>query len=366
MKQNNKKIPFETGLRNSKYDFVKNSKWYWIVSGAITLIGLICLLSMGLNLGIDFTGGTVISVKTGGDLDVNTSYTSAVTQIEKILGDYGLTASTVQKQGSGSATTILIQYQDKPGTKDSNPDPNNMIYITQQVRLAINDYYNTGITTSTDPAQLGGPNDITVGSNRITATSSGDLVFSSFVAVVFAIALMLLYIVFRFESMSGLATILGLVHDVIITFAFMAIFQIPLSGSVVAALITIVGYSINNCIIVFDRVRENLKKPQLTDKSNREIANMSIKQTLVRSINTSAAVMVTVLLLAIIGVDSVRQFVGIILLGLLGGVFSSIFLVPEFWALFNKPRELAKPQYEVEVGINNTDKTAKIVEVVDE
>ncbi|MDR0850377.1 MAG: protein translocase subunit SecF [Christensenellaceae bacterium] len=353
--QNKKNTPdksfnYEMRLLNSKYDFVKQSKWFWIAPCALIFVSLIIIAIFGLNLGLDFTGGTVISVKTG-----NADYNQSLTKITEVLNDNNLRVASAQLEGSGADAKIAIKYQDIDGTDMDN--------LTQKVRREINEKFATGSTV------LGDSKDITTATERISATARGDLIFNAFVTVIFAIALMLLYIVIRFEAMSGLATILGLVHDVILTIAFLSIFRIPVNSTVVAAVITIIGYSINNSIIVFDRIRENLKKPALTYNTNHEIANLSIKQTLVRSVNTTVTTIVAVLMLAIIGVPSVREFVLIIVVGLVAGVYSSIFLVPEFWALVNHKRKLVKPEIAKEVAeleaANNRDSGAPVVEVSD-
>lgn len=350
-KATDKTYNYEMKLLNSKYDFVKQSKWFWIAPCAVIFVSIIIIAIFGLNLGLDFTGGTEIAVKYG-----NADYNESLTKITKVMDDNNLKIASAQKEGtSGVDARILVKFQDVDGI--------DMDYLTNKVRTEINQIFATGST------ELGDTRDITTASERISPTARGDLIFNAFVTIIFAIALMLLYIVIRFEAMSGLATVLGLMHDMLITIAFLAIFRIPVNSTVIAAIITIIGYSINNSIIVFDRIRENLKKPSLTYKTNHEIANLSIRQTLVRSVNTTLTTVIAVLMLAILGVPAVREFVVIIIVGLLAGVYSSIFLVPEFWALVNHKRKLVKPEVSKEaaevLAANNKDSDAPVVEVND-
>ena len=164
------------------------------------------------------------------------------------------------------------------------------------------------------------------------------------VAIFVSITLILVYVAFRFEPLSGIASTLCLLHDVLITLSLVAMFRIQVNTAFIAAIITIIGYSINNSIIIFDRVRENIKKPSLSDKTNKEIVNISIKQSLLRTINTTATTLLAVLMLAIIGVSSIREFIIVIIIGIVAGIYSSIFLASPFWAVANKPRKLVKPK----------------------
>lgn len=338
----------------TKYDFAKNSKWYWIASCVIVLAGLIVMLCAGLNLGLDFTGGSVITVNLGNEISTDAGYNEALDKIEKVLNDNGVIISSAQKEGSGSKASIIVKYQNVAGYSDVRMDE-----LTQTMRFEINDAFGVEIS------ELGDDEDITVNSERITASARFDLIFNAVVAIMFATSLILLYIAIRFEALSGLASILGLAHDLIVTIAFVALFRIPVNSSFIAALITIVGYSINNSIIIFDRIRENLAKPNLTDKSNKEIANLSIRQTFNRTVNTTVTTLIAVVALAIIGVSSIREFIVVIIIGVLVGFYSSLFLVPEFWANTNRSRKLTKPVTTVDVETNDDDPSAEVIDVVD-
>lgn len=170
----------------------------------------------------------------------------------------------------------------------------------------------------------------------VGATVSTELLFNAILAVSLALVFMLCYIGLRFQLSSGLACIIALFHDIIIMFAFMAICHIEINSTFIAALITILGYSINNSIIVFDRVRENVRSIFSKNMTPEQIANKSIKETLLRSINTTITTLIMILLVAILGVSDIKIFAFPIIIGLLAGTFSSICIAPSFWALFQR------------------------------
>ena len=145
---------------------------------------------------------------------------------------------------------------------------------------------------------------------------------------------MLAYISIRFDLNSGLAAVVCLAHDVFIMIVAYSLFQIPLNTTMIAALLTILGYSINATIVIFDRIRENRKKLSMTDFD--KVVDTSIRQTLLRSINTTATTFLTIAALFVLGVASIRQFALPLMVGILAGMFSSVFLAGNLWALFNR------------------------------
>ncbi|MBD5131733.1 MAG: protein translocase subunit SecF [Clostridiales bacterium] len=174
------------------------------------------------------------------------------------------------------------------------------------------------------------------GGDLVGATVSTELIFNAVLAVALALIFMLCYIGLRFQLSSGLACILALFHDIIVMFSFMAICHVEINSTFIAALITILGYSINNSIIIFDRVRENMRSIYAKNMSAEAIANKSIRDTLIRSINTTITTLIMILMVAIIGVSDIRIFAFPIIVGLLAGTFSSIFIAPSLWALFQR------------------------------
>ena len=336
MKTNN------TSLRNrildNKFDFVKNLKWFFVASCVVILAGIFTIIFAGFNLGIDFTGGTVLNIQLGESIQSESGYDSALAKIEEVLADNNLKVSSAQKEGEGAELSIVIKYQDIKGYNEEQMDK-----VSTAVREGINKAFDVDGFVS-----VGDDFDITENAERVTSTARSELIFNALVAIVVSITLILVYVAFRFEPLSGISSILCLLHDVLITLSLVAIFRIQVNTAFIAAVITIIGYSINNSIIVFDRVRENLKKPSLTDKTNTDIVNLSIKQSLLRTINTTVTTLLAVLMLAIIGVSSIREFIIVIIIGILAGIYSSVFFAAPFWAVANKPRKLSKPKFDIQ------------------
>lgn len=202
------------------------------------------------------------------------------------------------------------------------------------------------------------------GGDLVGATVSTELLFNAILAVSLALIFMLCYIGLRFQLSSGIACIIALLHDVLIMFAVMAIFNIEINSTFIAALITILGYSINNSIILFDRVRENMRTVYAKSMSPEDIANKSIKETLIRSINTTITTLIMILMVAIIGVSEIKIFAFPIIFGLLAGTFSSIFIAPSLWALFQRVGK-NKQNFRIEPKNKNkkTEKNSKPTEI---
>lgn len=189
----------------------------------------------------------------------------------------------------------------------------------------------------------------------VSATVSGELLTTAIAAIVLAIVLMLAYIAIRFELSSGFAAIVALFHDILMMFCFMAIFHVEINSTFIAALITILGYSINNTIIIFDRVRETVKTQTGKMLTGARIANEAVGDTLMRSFNTTLTTLITIGMVAIIGVPDIRIFALPIIAGLLAGTFSSIFIAPSIWALIRDRKRTKKDKVQ-------TDKKAAVAE----
>lgn len=182
--------------------------------------------------------------------------------------------------------------------------------------------------------------------DNVDASVGKELKTQALTATLIAAVLMLIYITIRFEMRTGIAAVICLIHDVLIMLTVYAVFRIPVNSNFIAAILTIVGYSINNTIVVFDRIRENYAKNKKA--SYAEIVNMSLKQTLTRSINTTITTLLPVIMLFIFGVTSIRQFTIPLMVGLLAGTYSSVLLAGPLWVLMKnlqanrKKKKLAK------------------------
>lgn len=185
-------------------------------------------------------------------------------------------------------------------------------------------------------------------SQRIGASASSALLKNALLAVSIATVLMLIYIAIRFEFASGISAIIALLHDVLIMCAMVIICRIQINSSFIAALITIIGYSINNTIVIFDRIRENLRKEEYRKSTNAALFETSLKETLTRTIFTSITTILSILLLAVIGVSSIREFLIPILIGLVAGTYSSIFVSGSIWTFIYKRSKDKKLQKKIE------------------
>lgn len=301
-------------------DFKITSKVkYWCIAPAvILLVAIIVFASIsastdsaadGFGLGIDFTGGTEMTIYIE-DNDVNEK---TVTDLVQNHGDNAPRIGYIQGVTTGGENGIRIQYK------------NTIDNATEMKKL--NDSLKTELSEAFDGA--------TVDYTNRSSTASADLIKKAFIATVVALALILVYIIIRFEWLSGIAAIIAILHDVLIMVCLTVICRVPVNSSFIAAIITIVAYSINNTIVVFDRVRE--RKKQFDKKSIRyaDVADEAIVMTLNRTLFTSATTLVMVLMLTILGVASMRNFTLPILFGLIAGTYSSMLLAAPAWASMN-------------------------------
>lgn len=316
-------------------------------------------ISKGLNIGIDFAGGSILTVELGSDiLNNKDKYNEHYDYIESVLTseeiakkvvDYAkeqgisipqsaavASISYVQTSGSDLEMSLVIKYDNISSTFDT--DNNDLTtYRNSLIEQEIKDYYETNYE------------DVTVSTNYIGATASSKLIKTALLAIFITMILILIYIAFRFEIWSGLSAIIALIHDVAMMVCLVAIFRIQINSAFIAAVITIVSYSINNTIVVFDRVRENVKKAKGGNKTaivdNNKLVNESVVETMARSINSTITTMVAITLFAIIGTASVREFALPVIFGLIAGFYSSLVVAPSLYCLMKNSsdkRKLAK------------------------
>lgn len=283
-----------------------------ISAGIMVLALLLSLFGMGINVGIDFSGGMSMQYTMG----------EAVTQsdIEGVLNGIGLKDYAVSVQGTGKdSINIRIKAIDEDGV--------------QGVQASI-----------TEALQAKYPNAAIYGDvNYVGPVAGATLLRNAFLSVLIAALCMLIYIAIRFDFNSGAAAVLGLVHDVLIMLSFMVILRsfVQMNSSFIAAMLTIVGYSINNNIIIFDRIRENARKmPSSTPRV--DVVNRSIKECLGRTINTTLTTLVTIVCLYIFGVSSIREFALPIIVGIISGVYSANMINSYVWAFLEEKKRAKK------------------------
>lgn len=290
------------------FNFTKHSKIFAIISAVLILIGLVAFIVNNLNYGIDFTGGTTIQIDMDGK-DFNTD------DIETLVSNL-LSGAEVQAQKLDGGRSVLIKTVELQGYSESSEEETTDNQV-DAIFEAIQETY--GVEVAEGERQV----------TTIGESTSKKILTDSMYAILIAVVLMLLYITVRFEFLSGVSAVVGLIHNIVIMIGFYALFRVPVNNSFVAAVLTIVGYSINNTIVIFDRVRENVRKSR--DASYEEIADTSVQQSLNRTINSSITTLLTIGMLYILGVNSIREFALPIIIGIIAGTYASIFLCAPLW-----------------------------------
>ncbi len=346
-------------ILNTKFNFCKNLKWFIIAPIIIILVGVILLSTVGFNLGIDFTGGSNMTIFIDKDGTYGTKYDidKDLGEIERVingvLNKYNYSVSSIQK------TTMVVDDDDLRTNGDAvlvkfqnNTDDE----LNETIKSELLEAFGYSEDTESGLISNGG---IT------TANVSSELMMNSFIALLVAVVVILIYVAFRFELTAGLAAILALFHDLLVTASIVLICRIEINVSFIASLITILGYSINNTIIIFDRMRDEIKYARQTDAKivNEQIANVSVRQTMTRSVLTTLTTFIMIFFVTVIGVANIREFAFPIMIGILAGFYSSVFITPGLWAIAYKPRKRKKKANQVK---KNNKKDAEEVEEVEE
>lgn len=274
------------------FHFIKTRKIWYIISIAVILAGIVSLMVQGLNLGIDFTGGNIMEVRF--DRAVETR------EVRQVVDSLELGGASIQKSGERD---FLIR------TRVLSQEESNNLFSALQEKL--------GKTTL-------------LRTDFVGPVIGRELAYKALLALLIASALMVVYITIRFEFKQGIAAIVALLHDVLVVTGVFSIFQIEVDSAFVAAVLTIIGYSINDTIIIFDRIRENMRM-QKKGETLEDLANKSIWQTLARSINTVLTVMFVLVALYLLGGPTIKNFVLALLVGVGCGAYSSIFIASTVW-----------------------------------
>jgi len=283
------------------FDFIAKRKIFLIIACAVFVTGMVSFFTRGFNWDIDFLGGTILEYDLKQDIEV-----ADLNKIEKLIEDIvGERPSSVVKSGTQG---VVIK------TKDIDSD----------TRTAISEGLQNEYDSSADDSKF----------SNVNPTVGEALTRSTILSVVIASVLMLIYITFRFNFKSGLATVLCLLFDLFVMLTFYSLLQISMNTAVIAAFLTLLGYSINATIIIFDRVRENVKLKKGGGMKFADIVNLSVSQTLARSLNTTITTAAVLLCVFILGVPSIRTFVLPLMVGITSGLFSSICLAGSLWSLF--------------------------------
>jgi len=276
---------------NTHIAFISRRRIFYTLSIALVLTSIALIGVRGLNFGIDFVGGITLEIKTEGPADLGA--------LRSDLGSLGL--GTISLQEFGRPDIVLIRIQRQPGNDEAQTA------ALAEIQAALD-----GMVAEYRRTELVGP------------TVSADLIQDGIIAVAFAMLAILLYIWLRFEWQFSIAAIIALGHDMALTLGAFALMGWQFDLSTVAAVLTIAGYSINDTVVVFDRVRETLRKYRRMDLA--ELFDKSINETLSRTVITAITTMLAVIALIALGGEVIRGFANALLLGVVIGTYSSICL----------------------------------------
>ena len=305
--------------KNINWDFFSQSK-LWLGISALLLIGsLVSFLLQGLNFGIDFRGGTTIRTESAQSIDV-AAYRQALSALE--LGDVTI-SEVFDPTFDADQNVAMIRIQAQEGQEAvSAKTTNAALSVLQDVA----------------------PDIVFVSVESVGPKVSGELIQKAIIAVVLAIAAVLVYIWLRFEWQFAVGAVAALIHDVLLTIGVFSVVQIKFDLAIIAALLTIVGYSLNDTVVVFDRVRENLRKYK--KKPLQEVLNQSINETLSRTVMTSVTTLLALIALFILGGDVIRGFVFAMIWGVIVGTYSSVFVASSTLLRLGVKRDWSKPNAE--------------------
>ncbi|MGQ9712572.1 MAG: protein translocase subunit SecF [Desulfotomaculales bacterium] len=275
-----------------RFHFINLRRYWYLLSLLIIIPGVISLATRGLNLGIDFTGGNL--------MEVHFERPTGIQEVRAVLRGHGLERTPIQKAGPDTfiiRTPVLTEEQSSKLINDLQQDVGKLTVLRNEA---------------------------------VGPVIGRELTIRAIVALAVASVLMILYIWWRFEFKQGIAAVTALLHDVLVTVGIFSLLQVEVNSPFVAAVLTIIGYSINDTIVIFDRIRENLHGAKKGERLE-DIVNNSIWQTLARSINTVLTVLFMLVALYFLGGTTIRDFVLAMLIGITSGAYSSIFNASPLW-----------------------------------
>lgn len=289
----------------ARFDIIGKRKIWYAISSLLIIASLFFMVTRGFNMGIDFTGGTIMDLRFEKAVNIN--------DIRAVLNEYNLSNSTIQLSGESSSSTesenVMIRTVD----------------LEEQERKEVM----AGLTDKLGAYQV-------LREEKVGATMGTELIMNAIYATIISWLLIIAYVSYRFEFKFGISAVLGLAHNVIIVLGAFALTQRQIDSSFVAALLTIIGYSINDTIVIFDRIRENLKLHFRKNGDIVELVNTSIYQTMTRSIYTVSTVLFATFALYFFGGDTTKDFAFALLIGFFCGAYTSIFIASPLWVTFRR------------------------------
>jgi len=276
-------------------DFMGKRKLAIGLSTVLILAALIALPTMGLNFGLDFTGGTEVEVR----------FTEApdVAEVRESLGEAGMTDATVQR--FGSATDLLVRIPPFEGETQSDAAEQ-----AEQVIAALGADFPAGVEKRS--------------SGFVGPQVGEELTEQGILAVIYALIGIFIYVMFRFQWRFSVGAVVAIIHDILVTLGILSLLQVDFDLTVVAALLAVVGYSLNDTIVLFDRIRENF--PRMTKSTPTQVVNRSVNETLARTLMTSLTTILVLLALFYFGGEIIHAFATTLLVGVIVGTYSSIYV----------------------------------------
>jgi preprotein translocase subunit SecF len=314
--------------KETSFDFFKRWKLWLGLSGLAMVLAFVSFMLQGLNFGIDFRGGTTIRTESTQAVDVG-AYRGAIDPLG--LGDVTIT-QVFDPTFADDENVAMIRIQAQEGSES----------VTATVIAQVEDALRAVV-----------PDIKFVSVESVGPKVSGELVKTAALAVALAIAAVLVYIWLRFEWQFALGAVAALVHDVLLTIGIFSELQIKFDLAIIAALLTIVGYSLNDTVVVFDRVRENLRKYKKKPLS--EVLNLSINETLSRTVMTSVTTLLALVSLFVLGGDVIRGFVFAMIWGVIIGTYSSIVVASSVLLYLGVKRDWSKPDNTAGTQFANVD-----------
>lgn len=289
----------------ARFDIIGKRKIWYAISSVLIIASLFFMVTRGFNMGIDFTGGTIMDLRFEKAVNIN--------DVRAVLNEYDLSNSTIQLSGESSSSTesenVMIRTVD----------------LEEQERKEVM----AALTDKLGSYQV-------LREEKVGATMGTELIMNAIYATIISWLLIIAYVSYRFEFKFGISAVLGLAHNVIIVLGAFALTQRQIDSSFVAALLTIIGYSINDTIVIFDRIRENLKLHFRKNGDIVELVNTSIYQTMTRSIYTVSTVLFATFALYFFGGDTTKDFAFALLIGFFCGAYTSIFIASPLWVTFRR------------------------------
>ena len=305
--------------KNTSWNFFSRSKLWISISIILVVLSLISFFVQNLNFGIDFRGGTSIRTESSEPVNV-AAYRNALSSLD--LGD--ITISEVfDPNFEDDQNVAMIRIQAQPGQEAAT---STLVENSLQKLKGVSEDIKFVSVESVGPKV------------------SGELIRTAIIAVILAISAVLFYIWIRFEWQFAVGAISALIHDVILTIGIFSLLQIKFDLAIIAAILTIVGYSLNDTVVVFDRVRENLRK--FKKRSIIEVMNLSINETMSRTVMTSVTTLLALISLFVLGGDVIRGFVFAMIWGVVVGTYSSIFIASAILLWTGVKRDWTKPNAE--------------------